>query len=179
MNDVDCHIMIDLETLGTRSNAVILSIGAVRFDLRGNIGSKFHYRLDIDSCLQAGLQVDGSTIEWWLKQSKENQNRLLAVPVKNLNDALIELTERFEFIGKEKICVWSHGSNFDIVLLENAYKATDMNVWWKYSNVRDTRTLFDLVDYKYVAKGSHDALEDAMNQVKAVQEAYQQLMRRD
>jgi len=171
-----CHVMIDVETLGTRSNAVIMSIGAVQFDLKGNIKQRFHKRIDIDSCLNRGLQVDGSTIEWWLKQSKENIEKLLAVPIGFLGEILDELTECFEMMDKEKIYVWSHGSNFDTVLLENAYKACDRSIWWKYSHVRDTRTLFDIANYKYVAKGGHDALEDATNQAKAVAEAYQQLM---
>lgn len=68
-----------------------------------------------------------------------------------------------------------HGATFDPVILENAYRAVGMKAWWKFSNVRDTRTLFDLANYRYVAKGGHDALDDAMNQVKAVQEAYQKL----
>jgi len=176
MNDVDmCHIMIDLETLGTRSNAVILSIGAVQFDLKGNTKKRFHYGIDIESCLKAGLQIDGSTISWWLRQSKENIDRLLSVKALSLEDVLISLTECFGYMDKKTTCVWSHGSTFDMVLLENAYKAMDMSIWWKYSNVRDTRTLFDIANYKYTAKGGHDALEDAENQAKAVVEAYQQL----
>jgi hypothetical protein len=179
MNETDkCHVMIDLETLGIKSNAVILSIGAVQFDLKGNIKKRFHQGIHIDSCLERGLQVDGSTIEWWLKQSKENTEKLLAVPRQSLVGVLDELTKCFKLLDKEKICVWSHGSDFDIVLLENAYKACSRDTWWKYSHVRDTRTLFDLANYKYKAIGSHDALEDAMNQVEAVVKAYQQLNQR-
>lgn len=178
MNNTDmCHIMIDLETLGTRSNAVIMSIGAVQFDLKGNLKKRFHKGVDIGSCLSNGLQVDGSTIEWWLKQSTKNISKLLSIPRMTLNMALLDLTECFGLMDKEKTYVWSHGSNFDIVLLENAYKATDMSIWWKYSNVRDTRTLFDIINYTYKAKGEHDALEDAINQAEAVAKAYQQLIK--
>jgi hypothetical protein len=78
---------------------------------------------------------------------------------------------------QEKWYVWSHGSNFDTVLIENAYRAIGRKAWWKYTNVRDTRTLFDVANYKYTARGGHDALEDATNQAKAVIEAYKQLTR--
>jgi hypothetical protein len=183
MNETDmCHVMIDLETLGTRSNAVILSIGAVQFDLIGNMPiCRFHKGIDIQSCLDWGLQVDGATIEWWMNQKDENIKRIVGLEkrslVEVLNDFEVKMLSCFEqYIRSDKnVYVWSQGSNFDIVLLENAYKAIGKKAWWKYSNVRDTRTLFDVANYKYVAKGGHDALDDALNQAKAVAEAYQQL----
>jgi len=175
MNDKEMtHFMIDIETLGTRSNAVILSIGVALFDMKGTVEAVFHRRIDIQSCLDAGLQVDGDTIEWWFKQEDKNIKKLVSMNTKRLKDVLEELTRLA--MGINSWYVWSHGSNFDLVLLENAYKAVGGKAWWKYSNVRDTRTLFDAANYKYTAKGGHDALEDAMNQAKAVAEAYQQLM---
>lgn len=178
MNETDkCHVMIDLETLGTSSNAVILSIGAVLFNMKGDTEALLHLGVDTQSCLNAGLKVDGDTIDWWLKQSKENQDRLTSLKRLDLRAVLSELEAICNNVF-EDICVWSHGSNFDIVLLENAYKAVGDKAWWKYSSVRDTRTLFDLANYKYKAKGGHDALDDAMNQAKAVCEAYQQLNQR-
>ena len=47
------NIMLDIETLGTRSTSVILSIGAVEFD-KTSILRAFHKRIDIDSCLRQG-----------------------------------------------------------------------------------------------------------------------------
>jgi hypothetical protein len=175
MNDKDkCHLMIDVETLGTRSNAVILSIGAVLFDLKGNIEEVYHRGIDIDSCLKAGLQVDGGTIEWWMKQEEQAIARVFGLEKYSLEEALYDfMTLSTE---QEKWYIWSHGSNFDTVLIENAYKAVGKKVWWKYTNVRDTRTLFDVSNYKYKAGGAHDALEDAKNQAYGVINAYQQLM---
>jgi hypothetical protein len=169
--------MIDLETLSTRSNAVIMSIGVVQFDLRGNTLDRLHYRVDIHDCIKHGLHVHGGTVQWWLEQPKKNIDNLLKIEsVYGLEQALHKLEYEFLPMLKECTYVWSHGSNFDVVVLENAYQAIGREVWWKYKNVRDTRTLFDLADYKYVAKGGHDALEDARNQAQAVQEAYQLLM---
>lgn len=177
MNEVDmCHIMIDIETLGTKSNSVILSVGAVQFDLRGNVHDRYHKGIEIQSCLDIGMEVDGYTIEWWLKQKHENIARLMSIDCLPLKTVLLQLYDCFVSMLKPITYVWSHGSSFDLVLLENAYKAAGWKgAWWKYSNVRDTRTLFDLANYEYIAKGGHDALEDAKNQAKAVQEAYQKL----
>lgn len=181
MNTKDmCHLMIDLETLGTKSNAVIMSIGVAQFDLKGNVEPIFHKGINIQSCLSAGLQVDGDTIEWWMSQKQENIAKIVHTIKNNTNSLLgTVLTELHNTVslGQDNWYVWSHGSNFDIVILENAYKAVGGKAWWKYSNVRDTRTLFDVANYTYKAGGGHDALDDAMNQAKAVCEAYQQLWR--
>ena len=45
------HIMVDLETMGRNSNAVICSIGAVEFDINtGQTGREFFAKVDIQSC---------------------------------------------------------------------------------------------------------------------------------
>jgi hypothetical protein len=167
------HLMIDIETLGTRPNSVILSVGAVLFDLCDKIEVMLHKKISIQSCLDAGLEVNGNTIEWWLSEPKEILDNLNEGYKYKLETVLNDLSSLN--LHQSNWYVWSHGSNFDIVLLENAYKALNRYAWWNYKNVRDTRTLFDLVNYDYKAKGGHDALEDAVNQAKAVQEAYKQL----
>ena len=35
------HVMVDIETLGTTNNSVVLSIGAVKFDHQG-LGEEFY-----------------------------------------------------------------------------------------------------------------------------------------
>lgn len=171
------HVMLDLETLGLKPNSVILSVGAALFSLDGQIEPLYHRRITIQSCLDAGLEVDGDTVEWWMNQKEENRGRLFAVKTKPLGATLWELDNVVKSVRPNGIYVWSHGSNFDTVLYENACKKTGMSIWWDYRNVRDTRTLFDLANYKYKASGIHDALDDAMNQAKAVCEAYALLRR--
>jgi len=59
------HIMLDLETFGTDNDSVICSIGAVEFDIvTGKRGMEFYQKIDIQSCLDAGLKVSGQTILW-------------------------------------------------------------------------------------------------------------------
>ncbi len=60
------HAMIDLETLGTRPDGVILSVGGVKFDPNGSkIIDEFYYKLDVDEQTERGRSIDESTIEWW------------------------------------------------------------------------------------------------------------------
>ena len=54
------HVMLDLETMGRDSNAVICSIGVVEFDINtGETGREFFAKVDIQSCLDRGLTVNG------------------------------------------------------------------------------------------------------------------------
>jgi hypothetical protein len=68
MNDV----MVDIETLSTRLNAVVLSIGAVAFDpYSDQIGHSFSIQLDPQEQMEKGRHVDINTIKWWMGQSEE------------------------------------------------------------------------------------------------------------
>ena len=61
--------MIDLETLDTSPNCVILSIGAVAFDPKGmGIVEKLELKPTIDEQTeQHGRIIDEGTINWWSK----------------------------------------------------------------------------------------------------------------
>ena len=59
------HIMIDLETMGTRADAPIVSIGAVAFDAKG-IDREFYCTVSLHSAVRSGAVIDPSTVMWWL-----------------------------------------------------------------------------------------------------------------
>ena len=64
------HLMIDLETLGTLADSVVLSVGAVKFDLDSDAVDErgFYGSVSIDSNLEAGRRIEEDTLLWWLKQ---------------------------------------------------------------------------------------------------------------
>lgn len=163
------NIMIDTETLGVRSSSVIISIGAVPFD-DAAIGPGFYQRVDIQSCLDVGLTVDASTIEWWMTQSDEARAAFdeKGVP---LRAALNRLSELFE--GSE--LVWANGVNFDVPILENAYHACGMVVPWKFYNTRDYRTVKNMFPKEFLNSlrvepvVAHNALDDARAQALTLQ----------
>src|SRR5574337_845954 len=172
MNEIDmCHVMIDMETYGTNSTAVIRSIAGVLFNLEGKTKNIFNTGVDVEDALMEGLVIDQSTVNFWRDQPNINRTTLMNMPKLRLREALGIIKEAAIEVSSgelDKLYMWSHGSNFDIVILENAYKVVGEKAWWKYSNVRDTRTLFDIVNFTYKSKGVHDALTDAVNQAVAV-----------
>ena len=163
------HIMIDLETLGTRPGSVILSIGAVVFDLKtGKLEAEFYKNIDRASCEKVGLTTDNATVEWWEKQSPEAKAALEPDQVKLL-DALAAFTDWFARVGGE--CVWGHGATFDLVLLAEAYRAERVPPPWKFWNERCCRTVLALGNRtpdKTRFGLHHNALDDAKSQAMAV-----------
>jgi hypothetical protein len=66
---------------------------------------------------------------------------------------------------------WSHGSIFDIAILENAYRQCNLPIPWNFWDIRDTRTLYETAyritgkTLKPVREGIyHNALDDAQFQ---------------
>ena len=112
------NIEIDIETLGTDPNSVILSIGAVQFDEVG-LTNPFHVHICPESCEAAGLTMDARTVLWWLEQSKEAQESIVSKDQISLKDALTKLSLAFNWQDAK---VWSNGIDFDLTILENAFK---------------------------------------------------------
>ena len=170
------HLMVDLETLATSPDAVILTIGAVTFDPASNkIFDKLYYRVDVDSCDRLGMVVDDATIEWWSKQAANVQTEAFAednrVPIE-------EVIEKFHKFAWNCDAFWSHGATFDLVILDCYYRKLNKVPPWNFWQIRDTRTLFDLgYDPEMPKEGLHNALEDASRQAIGVQTIYRKLNR--
>lgn len=169
--------MIDVETFGTRPGCVVRSIGAVQFDLKtGEIGDQLYFNLETDSQIETGGHIEPQTVNWWATQSKEAQDALLV----DQQDTYSVLMGLQTFIKQLRLRhPWSHGSNFDLVLLENLFYRYRIKCPWLYYNARDTRTILDLAGMKlsdFKRNGTHhNALDDALHQVRTIHEAYKQL----
>lgn len=168
-------VMVDLETLGLTADAVIMSIGAVQFDLDGGIDEKaFYASVSIDSNLELGRKINESTLIWWTEQSAEAR-KVFTEPKVMLASALHDFAEWFP----EGAEIWSNGASFDIPILEHAYKQLDLETPWKFWDSRCVRTYRNLPGASRVAKPkpsvAHNALSDAIAQVMHVQAIHKEL----
>lgn len=154
------NIMLDIETMGTGSNAAIVAIGAVRFDKNG-ISDKFDKVVNLTSSLFAGFDIDKETVDWWRNQGIKTQKRLLRRSV-SISRVLSEFSD---WIGKDAI-VWGNGSDFDNVIVASAFKKFDMPVPWKFWNNRCYRSIKALnPDIEFERVGlHHNAVDDAESQ---------------
>jgi len=163
------NVMLDIETFGTSPGCAIRSIGAVTFDLNGTVGETFYVNVNLDTCLEAGLVVDPKTADWWARQSADAQ-RAFEKDQKSLHTALLNF--RTWFLARNAPFVWSQGANFDPPVLDAAYRAMGIEVPWRFYNVRDTRTVYDLFgfDTRDIARKRihHNALDDTLHQVDLV-----------
>lgn len=171
-------IMIDNETLGVTADAVILSIGAVKFDLAsGKVDDEgFYVSVSVDSNTDLGRRIDEDTLIWWLKQPAAAQ-QVFFEPKETLPGALEMLSD---WIGTDGFEVWSNGADFDIPMLAHAYKQCGIEVPWKFWNARCFRTWKNLPGARSVklpdAPGvKHNALADAFSQATAAIEIHKAL----
>ncbi|HFX7320164.1 TPA: 3'-5' exoribonuclease, partial [Escherichia coli] len=179
------HLMIDLETMGTNTNAPIVVIGAVFFDPQtGEIGPVFYIVISLTDAMNTGAVPDGGTIEWWLKQSSEARAAILTDQVK-LKDALSQFREFINEYSDEKfVQVWGNGATFDNAILRTSYERLDIPCPWRYHNDRDVRTIVELgktidFDARTVIPFEgvrHNALDDARHQAKYVTATIQKLI---
>lgn len=163
------HVMLDLETLGTIPNSSVISIGAVEFELDGSIGKTFSANISAASCREIGLIEDPATHQWWAKQSKEAQDRVMA-DRKPVSDVVTRFGSWFLSSGAE--FVWGNGASFDVVLWECVCRRVGVSAPWKFWNVRDLRTVLHLFDLDVRTMNRvgvhHDALDDAKFQVNCI-----------
>jgi DNA polymerase III epsilon subunit-like protein len=166
----DRQVVVDLETLSTRPNSCIVSIGAVAFNLQDGILDNFFINVDASSSKSHGLHIDPNTIEWWQKQSKEAQRAWQKDP-QSLEYALEKFAEFYEKGNP----IWGNGSSFDITILESAYYAVGWDkdkqygdhLPWKFWDIYDMRTLTSILGRKLEKTGvNHNALDDAMAEAK-------------
>lgn len=179
------HLMIDLETMGTNTNAPIVVIGAVFFDPQtGETGPVFYIVISLTDAMNTGAVPDGGTIEWWLKQSSEARAAILTEQVK-LKDALSQFREFINEYSDEKfVQIWGNGATFDNAILRTSYERLDIPCPWRYHNDRDVRTIVELgktIDFDARAvipfEGvRHNALDDARHQAKYVTATIQKLI---
>ena len=177
-------IMVDLETLGTRQDTIVLEISAVEFNrYTGEIGEVFDAKLDIDDQLSYRRSLSRETLQWWFKQDE--------AAIKNVFDdvggikfqtskALFEFSNFVERCDnkcnsdsdRRVVKLWGNGSIFDLGILQNMYETCfqNMKLPWKFWAVNDVRTIVDLnpdVKKNCEFDGTpHCAVDDCKHEIK-------------
>ena len=173
--------MLDIETMGNRSGCAIMSIAAVQFDLEtGKTGEHFYSRIDLQSCLDAGLTIQASTVEWWLIQGENARRKLLEGVNVSLSEALHNLRCWIGLNGLSDAQVWGNSARFDLGILEAAYLLVPgVSVPWKFYNERDVRTLVsfapEIKAQEPFLGDKHDPVHDCYHQIKYCHKIYRLL----
>jgi hypothetical protein len=166
--------MLDIETLSTRPESVVLTLGAVKFspwDSDVDTSQGLYVRIDVDEQLNLGRHVQQETVDWWGKQAEEVREEALGEHERTRITDLLDQLNKF-LVGVDNI--WCQGPAFDIVILENLYRQMGRPTPWQFWQIRDSRTLFAVHgDPREKGRaGAHNALIDCYYQARAVQQIY-------
>lgn len=168
-------LMIDIETLASSHDAVMIQLAAVFFDRHtGKLDKEFCMSISAKSCLGLGFVESEETLKWW---SEQNQEVFEAITTEAKHVA--EVMQKFKaFLGEPySINIWSHAT-FDFPIVQN-YLMKLTNKRFNFRNAKDIRTLVDLSginldDYDWEQK-THNALDDCKFQIQYCVDAFNKL----
>lgn len=163
-------ISFDIETLDTRSTAVVMSIGAVAFNDK-ELFQTMKVNISLDDQLRWGRTINGKTLLFWFDQLAAVRNAAITSPV-----PYIKALDTFAGFIKgvsPKVLLWANGQDFDLGIVGNLFDTVGVDRPWAYNAGRDMRTLVDLAGGKKPAiefvGAAHDSLADAVHQAKIIQ----------
>lgn len=157
------HVMLDLETLDNGPTSAIVAVGAVRFDRSGvDPRGTFYSPVSAQSSIDAGLTINGSTLNWWMRQS-DAARAVFADDAPHLADVLTGFASWLPDDCK----LWGNGASFDNAIMANAYRAIGHPQPWEFWNDRCYRTAVAGVTIEREQLGTHhNAVDDARSQAE-------------
>lgn len=185
--------MIDLETLSTEKNALILSVGAVKFEKERYspdapvVEKRFYRVLELHVNHATKRHISDSTLRWWFQQDKAIQDEIFGADFPNAyvvspEDLVNELNSFLSPTGNavdpmdNRDTVWANAPGFDLDILRTHYAdfRRPYAIPWQFWQERDVRTLKNLLPKEKLPPrtGAHNALQDALWQVHIVQTIY-------
>lgn len=170
--------MLDLETLALSDKPVIAAIGAVVFN-ESKIVDEFYMQIDLESCTRAGLEIDASTVQWWLSQSREAIEATFGGDPRRKYQIDAALDTLVGFYKRHDCqAVYGNGALNDIVWINSAFKAIGMEKPWGFRDEMCFRTLRQILPHVEVGEYNgtkHKAIDDARWQalylIKALEHA--------
>lgn len=187
------HIMADIETFGPQTNAQILQISAVAFELNETVLEP-HELLQyddrwFDACIipyAAGTHPDNLRF-WTSDEAAAASERIARQPKIEIVDALVRFSA---FVGRwlgKRGCMWAKPPQFDLRILRGNFDAeTTIKTPWQFSQEKDLGTLlwaarkvprvnFRVPEMAGAGLVKHYALHDAVQQAVVAQAAYRSL----
>lgn len=179
------HIVFDLETLSSRADAAIVSIGAVLVlpDKTVSLAEVFHpstsfksselsYPAFYSTIHDPIGHIDPNTVMWWLTQSQEARDALQE-PSLNEQSVLSFFEAWIKRVGGSDFRIWSHAT-FDPPVMESAFSR--YGLYWPHNKMRDLRTEYELAgglnghefgDLLINHHALHDAYREALSLIAA------------
>ncbi|HET8687070.1 MAG TPA: 3'-5' exonuclease [Methanosarcina sp.] len=186
----ELHWMIDLETLGTNDNCIVIQAGLVLFDPTTDYICKERSRnFLLDTKSQSRTRdINHDTLIWWLETNPTLLASLLTskerTPVRDFLTSLRAMMYEDTIKG-----VWANSPSFDLDIIKSLYDQAGHDLYnpISFRKERDVRTIKDLAkvgipetEAEMVRRGFevgavHNAYYDAIFQSVQVQLCYRKL----
>lgn len=170
------HVMLDIETLGTGANAIILQIAMVKFGLNDQNGETMKTIVNVFPCIKEqhdeGRTMTFDTVNWWLGPDHVSiLANLRKQETSNLVDVRSQIAKHMEEFRKSGVHLWARSPKFDIKILED-FLGTDVPE-------HSRRHQRDVREYEFISGdrpgASHDAEDDCIQQIILVTNVIQRL----
>src|SRR6266550_1515877 len=178
------RVMIDIETLGVKNDAVVLSIAALGFKFCGidEVGPRaswiapegYVWYPSLREQFARGRSVSEGTLEWWqrdeLAGARADWAYLDGVKCEEMIESVYQSLAQVVENADE---VWADGIVFDIGILESLFSPLPPP-WKSYNVARDLRTVRNLLPVKRFHTGpplvgfAHDPLYDCKHQIETL-----------
>ena len=197
------ELMLDIESLGIKAGAPVVTIGATMFDPYAfDSGDELMrrallIRVDVSDTIELSDHVSGGTLRWWFEQNDQAIKALVGDDAVSMKEACKRLYDycldrgaymnQREFDGITEFPktnrFWAKDPDFDMRLMEYFYDHPNikMPTPWNFWSNRSVRTVQDLAwpdgerpNFE-VAGVAHDARWDAVTQAMSIQAAMHRL----
>lgn len=167
-------VSIDLETLGTKPNSPVLSIGATAYNLESGIFAVFEAFFDLDEQFKLGRVPSHDTFLWWLQQSEEARMDVVGRKFKSVETIEAAFNDWWASVAAtvkpDSMYVSSNGNDFDLPILDTLFKDPIFNKGKNFRRKICWRGLAILYrgEFEYPKDEiRHSASGDAISQAKA------------
>lgn len=189
-----CHLVIDIETLSTEPNAVVLALACTPFVFEDHtyfstiLAQGIMVKFKVEEQVRTyHRHIEESTVAWWKTQSKETRSIIVNPSDKDVSvrDGLIEFNKFVKGLNgysKENSYVFSRGNDFDFPIIKSLYQNANLSLPYNHWKIRDVRTAIDIMagtdDGKYQIRFggkefiAHHPLHDAAMDAARLNELY-------
>lgn len=180
-------VMLDFETLDTSERPVLMSIGAVAFNILANDtvetlrapGRSFCSTFNLDDQQKVGRTISQSTLMWWNNQSVEARRIFDQLQNNKISHAIIEMFHNFCRIHHAEE-LWCNGAADDGKWYATFCADFGLVPYFRYSKISCARTIYKLAkvkpdDFKVPGLIAHDAIDDCILQILKLQHCYRLL----
>lgn len=168
--------MIDLETLSSSADGVIVSVGAVKFDLEKlKVLDEKYWELDLDEQYVKGRTLELGNVKWFLNQCPEV--RRAATNTERYRS--LDFISEFQELSARTKRYWAKGAHFDLRMLNNYFATFGKPIPTKYSQWMCMKPVYLMStrsnQLPVRSNTAHHALADAEYQTEVLLSFYNNL----